>query len=256
MVVDASISLGLVQAGTSLRTFDSIRVLRYFQMVDERIADLSVQYPESFKYRPRRTYGYLKKPPILSELYQNVLDSGDSWLVDYFFAHPLISIGNNPLPENQQTKNSRLVHRWTIMPPHSPRFYYIQDMRLGQTEDPGWACILRPADLIDSLQDSIREQLFQYINAGLPVFIEKVTPDDLDELARWFIILKESGIPAPNAIISVESHREWGSEITRLLEIPNSRITTAGATISSLSTIVGYLKKRWVPLNAVRFTGM
>ncbi|MFW9983100.1 MAG: hypothetical protein ACFFE3_14445, partial [Candidatus Thorarchaeota archaeon] len=39
------------------------------------------------------------------------------------------------------------------------------------------------------------------------------------------------------------NHKEWGKNITRLLDVPGSKVLTSGATISSLSTLVRHMRK-------------
>ena len=244
-VVDAAIQLGLVKVGNDVRNFDLPRVLSYFSRVENQLLDFASNYPSSFRYLPRRAYDYLKKPPILSELYETVLDSSESsWLIDQFFVRPMISIAGNPLSSKNRGENTNLTYEWSTDSPFSSRLYYCQDMREGRSSSVGWACVLDIKDLSNSLRGSNRTDLLSYIREGQPVFIELIEPDDLDPLLEWLIYLKESGVESPKLILSAKSHQKWGDQITRLLDVPNSKILTSGSTLSSLSTIVKYLKKK------------
>lgn len=244
VVIDASVSLGLVQIGSLIRTFDPPRVLSYFGMLESRLHDFSTKYSAAFKFLPRKAYEYLKQPPVIGSLYQNVLDaSSNSWLADFFLVHPLVSVGNTKLPPTQQEKNTELVHRWCTTPPYGPRLYYSQDMRLGRTTRSGWTCLLNATDLDSAFQGPNGDSLEMYIRSNLPVFINLKGPEDLDSLLKWSISLRQMGHQAPGIIVSAGRHRAWGHDITRLLDLPNIRITTAGATVSSLSTIVTYLRE-------------
>ncbi|MHA2068484.1 MAG: hypothetical protein ACXABY_29325, partial [Candidatus Thorarchaeota archaeon] len=93
ILVDALIQLGEVQAGSQNRVFDPNRVLSFYGMVENQLHDYSSKYPEAFKYIPRRAYVYLKKPPILSELYYDVSSSDVGWFADLFAVRPLLGVG-------------------------------------------------------------------------------------------------------------------------------------------------------------------
>ncbi|RDE16740.1 MAG: hypothetical protein C4K49_04250 [Candidatus Thorarchaeota archaeon] len=243
-VVDAMLQLGIVKAGTQVRVFDPGRALSYFAMVEDHLHDLATQYPGAFRYLPRRVYDYLKKPVILSELCASTLDpSMASWLVDMFFARPLIAVAGRSLPDSQQGRNSELTQRWSLALPYSPRLYHIQDMRNGRRSNPGWGCALTTADLQDIMRGMNGSDVLKYIKSGLPLFMELNTPDDTDALLRWLIGLRDTGLSSPNLFFAVRSHSTWGSKITQLLEIPNTRLLTCGATISSLTAIISDLRK-------------
>ncbi len=123
-VVDASLQLGSVRAGTTIRTFDPARALTYFSTLENQLIDYASRFSESFQYIPRRAYSYLKRPPILSDLFQSTLgDSEPSWLIDQFLACPLISVGRTPLPKAEQMKNTKSIQEWSMGPPYSPRLY-------------------------------------------------------------------------------------------------------------------------------------
>ena len=107
IVVDSSIHLGIIRAGTNIRTFDPDRAFSYYSMVESQLHDFSSQYPGAFKYVPRRVYDYLRKPKLLSEFYHDSASSSQtSWITDYLVVKPLISLGDTMLPSLQQTANA------------------------------------------------------------------------------------------------------------------------------------------------------
>ena len=243
-VVDASLHLGSVGVGTTLRTFDPARALTYFGSLENQLIDYASRFSESFQYIPRRAYNYLKRPPILSDLFQSTHgDSESSWLVDQFLACPLISVGRTPLPKAEQMKNTKSIQEWSMGPPYSPRLYYVQDMRHGRRTRSGWGCIMKAADLGQHKGEPNLSDLDGYVQMGYPVFVEMDTPDDLDHVLKWLITQKEAGHRRPSLLLDPRAHKDWGAEITRLVDIPRSRVLTSGATISSLSTLVRHLKK-------------
>jgi hypothetical protein len=243
VVMDASLNLGGIQAGTYLRSFNPIRVLSFYNMVESQLLDFSSRYTEAFRYMPRRAYDYLKIPPILSSLYQGALDVPESnWLVDFFMARPLVSVGGKQIPKRQQRINEAAVYNWSVNTSHSPRIYHTQDMRHGRISEQGWSCLLEVGNLHDTLKGNNRDVLLFYIKSHLPVFVDIAHPEEIDPLLKWLILLKEAGIDSPQLVLGVRSHKEWGEKIARLMDIPQSRILTSGATISSLSSLIRGLK--------------
>jgi len=243
-VVDASLHLGAVRAGTTLRTFDPARALAFFGTLENQLIDYASRFPESFQYIPRRAYSYLKHPPILSSLCQSTLeDPESSWLVDQFLACPLISVGRTLLPKAEQMKNTKSIQEWSMGPPYGPRLYYIQDMRHGRRTRSGWGCILKAVDLGQRMGETNLSDLDVYIQMEHPVFVEMDEPDDIDHVLKWLITLKEAGHKRPSLLLDPRVHKDWGAGITRLVDIPRSRILTSGATISSLSTLVRHIRK-------------
>jgi len=244
MVIDASLQLGIVRAGTYIQTFDPDRVFSYYNMVENQLHDFAAQYSGAFKFLPRRAYDYLKKPRLLSEFTQGASElSQSSWLADFLVVNPLIGFGDTTLPSPQQDANVESVHRWATLPPNSPRLYHLQDMRLDRRTPAGWGCILHVSDLAQSIKGPNRTDIIECVKTGSPIFIELESPDDLDPLLEWIILLKDAGLNPPKLVLKARSQKDWGQDITRLLDIPNSKLLTAGATISSLSTIIRYLKK-------------
>jgi hypothetical protein len=244
LVVDALLQLGIVRAGTHISTFDPDRAFSYFNMVENQLHDFAAQYPGAFKYLPRRAYDYLKKPRLLNDFTQEASEiSQSSWLVDLLVVKPLIDLGKTKLPVAQQNANTESVFRWATNPPTSPRLYHLQDMRLHRRTPSGWGCILRAADLSQSLKGTNRTDLLGYIKSERPIFIELNSPECLDSLVEWLALLKEAGLKTPRLILKASNQKDWGKDITRLLDIPGSRLLTAGASISSLSTLIRYLKK-------------
>ncbi|MFX1559963.1 MAG: hypothetical protein ACFFBL_05210, partial [Promethearchaeota archaeon] len=250
IVVDSSAHLGIVRAGTNIRTFDPDRVFSYYSMVESQLHDFSSQYPGAFKYLPRRVYDYLRKPKLLGEFYHDSASSSQvSWIADYLVVKPLIGLGNTLLPALQQKANSDSVYRWSTVPPYSPRLLHIQDMRLDRRTESGWGCVLKTGDLPHSLKGSNRKDLLKFIKAGKPIFIELGPPAEINTLLEWLVLLKQAGLKTPNLILGVRNHKEWGKEITRLLDVPGSRVLTSGATISSISTLIRHMRKKQSDIN-------
>ena len=244
VVIDASLQLGMVRAGTYIQTFDPDRAFSYYNMVENQLHDFAAQYPGAFKYLPRRAYDYLKKPRLLSEFTQGASElSQSSWLADFLVVKPLIGFGDTILPSSQQEANVESVYRWATMPPNSPRLYHLQDMRLDRRTPAGWGCILNASDLAQSIRGPNRNDILECVKSERPIFIELESPDDLDPLLEWIILLKEAGLKPPKLVLKARSQKDWGKDITRLLDIPNSKLLTAGASISSLATIIRYMKK-------------
>lgn len=243
-ILDAMLQLGAVQVGSQTMLFDPQRAVEYYGMVEDRLHDYSTKYPEAFGYIPRRAYEYLKKPPMMSKLYQDLHASLDTeWFVDAFMVRPLLSVANTSLPAAQQTENIKLIEEWAANPPFSSRLYQTQEMRQGHRTNAGWACNLAASEIGTYLRGSNRTDLVWYFRSNLPVFIEMNASNELDALLEWLVFLKEAGQETPTLVFSVRDHREWGHLITRLLDIPGSRILTAGATISSLTLITRHLRK-------------
>ncbi|RDE13869.1 MAG: hypothetical protein C4K48_07600 [Candidatus Thorarchaeota archaeon] len=242
-VVDASLQLGIVRAGTYIRTFDPDRAFSYYNMVENQLHDFAAGYSGAFRYVPRRAYDYLKKPRFLTDFSLDASElSQSSWLVDLLVANPLIDLGETALPVAQQNANTESVYRWSTVPPTSPRVYHLQDMRQNRRTPQGWGCILRSVNLPLALKGPNRTDLIDIIKSERPVFMELASPESLDLLLEWLVLLKEAGLTAPKLVLKVRSQKEWGKSITRLLDIPDSRLLTAGASISSLSTSISYMK--------------
>ncbi len=245
IVVDSSNYLGIVRAGKSIRAFDPERVFSYYSQVEHQLYDFAMRYPGAFRYLPRRVYDYLKKPRLLSEFYHGTASSSQtSWVADYFVVKPLISLGGTKLPALQQKANAESIFRWSTTPPYSPRLYHLQDMRLDRRTERGWGCILRAEDLHHILKGSNRKDLLDYIKGGNPVFIELEPSSELDPLLEWLVLLKQAGLKTPNLVLSAKNHKKWGKEITKLLDVPGSKVLTSGATISSLSTLIRHMRRK------------
>ena len=250
VVVDSSIHLGIIRAGTDIRTFDPDRAFAFYNLVENQLHDFSSQYPGAFKYLPRRAYEYLKRPKLLSEFYHGPGSSSQpSWLVDYLIIKPIIDLTGTSLPALQQKANSESIFRWATVPPDSPRLYHLQDMRLNRRTEPGWGCVLRAEDLQLILKGANRSDLLNCIKTGGPVFIELGPPSELNHLLEWLVLLKQAGLKTPNLILSVKNHKGWGKEITRLLDVPGSKLLTSGASISSLSTLIRHMRKNQSDIN-------
>jgi len=245
VVIDASLQLGIVRAGKLIQTFDPDRVFSYYNMVENQLHDFAAHYPGAFQYLPRRAYDYLKKPQLLSEFTQEASDlSQSSWLADFLVVSPLVGFGETIIPPAQRDTNVKSVYRWATLPPTSSRLYHLQDMRFDQRTPKGWGCILNASDLAQSIKGPNRNDILEYVKSGSPIFIVLESPDDLDPLLEWIILLKEAGLNPPKLVLKARSQKDWGKSITRLLDIPNSMLLTAGATISSLATIIRHMRKQ------------
>jgi hypothetical protein len=238
-VVDSSVRLGIVRAGTSIQTFDPNRAFTFYVMVENQLHDFAGQYPGAFRYLPRRAYGYLKKPELLGEFFSGVADAScSSWLADLLVTTPIIRLQKVQLPDAQMDANSQSIYRWSNVMPKSIRLYNLQDMRMGRRTPNGWGCLLGAEDLRKSLKGPNRNDLLTHIKMNRPVFVELGPPSDIEPLLEWLVLLKEAGLGIPNLVFDVEDHRSWSKETHRLLEIPGSRLLTSGATISSISSLV------------------
>lgn len=243
VLIDAHVQLGNIRIGDQTRLFNPPRLLSYYAQVESQLHDYATRYPESFKFLPRRAYDYLTKPPLLSSLYQTTLNIQDTtWLSDQFVSTPLVDISSKALPKLQRVANTEATNRWSTQSTQGSRFYQLQDFRYENPGKKGWGCILRANELEQVWKGRNRNDLMNYIKLNLPVYVQIDEYHELDHLLKWLILLKEAGLDNPSIILSTDSHRVWGKQITKLLEIPNSKILTSGATISSLSTIISSLK--------------
>ncbi|MFW9768936.1 MAG: hypothetical protein ACFFF9_06370 [Candidatus Thorarchaeota archaeon] len=244
VVVDSSLQLGIVRAGQDIRTFDPDRVYSFYRMVENQLNDFASLYPGAFRYLPRRAYDYLRVPRLLSEFYHGTTASSESsWIADYLVIKPLINLGETVLPTLQQDANANSVYRWATQPPQSPRVYHLQDMRSGRRTEVGWGCVLRTIDLPVALKGPNRKDLLNYIKTDKPLFIELGPSEELDPLLEWLVLLKQAGLKTPRLVLGAKNQKEWGQNITRLLDVPGSKVLTSGATISSLSALVRHMRK-------------
>ncbi len=245
IVVDASISLGEINIGGQTQSYGPEKLLSYIDRIQNRLFDYVNQYSAAFNFIPRRTYQYLKKPPILSEMYRTLSDASDSgWLIDYFLASPLMKVMTTVLPRSQRQNNAELAYKYSMRPPYSPRIYHIQDLRYDVDTDPGWACLCNADELEKLMRNDKRSYLINCIQTGYPIIVQLESPDELDALLSWLVSIKDAGLKPPNLFIIATDHRIWDDKITRLADIPNSRILTVGCTITSLSDIINYLKQQ------------
>ena len=246
IVMDASLSLGIVRAGKSIQTFNPDRAFSFYNMVENQVHDFASKYSGAFKYLPRRAYDYLKEPAILGEFYQGASGTScSSWFADLMIAKPLIRLGETLLPDGQKDANAESVRRWANLPPHSPRIYGLQDMRRDRRNPQGWGCVIGAEDLMRALKGNNRNDLLTHIKARRPIFVELGPPEDLDPILEWLVLLKEAGLTPPKTILGVRSHKEWSKEISRLLDIPDAVVLSSGASISSLSSLFRKAKKEF-----------
>ncbi|MDF1537525.1 MAG: hypothetical protein P1Q69_01300 [Candidatus Thorarchaeota archaeon] len=244
LFVDAAVNLGIVQFGTSIRSFDPERLFRYYDLVGNQLYDLASQYSESFRYLPRRAYSYLSKPPILADIYESIPSAVESrWVADFFVSNPLVEIAKKQLPRFQQKNNEETNFRWASQSQYSPRLYGVRDLRQDSKARPGWGCRLDGSSLELSFKGPNRDTLLSCIKSREPIFIHLAEEDDISLLLEWLVFAKDANLPNPELILSVPDHRNLEKSLLRLLEIPRSRLLTSGATIGTLSSIINGLKK-------------
>ncbi len=244
-VLDAMLQLGEVQIGQNMRTFSPTRATAYFTNLENHLYALVSRYLDAFLYVPRRTYSHLAPPPILNDIYASVQNgTTPCWLVDQFLLHPLASIGDNILSDPQRDRNVELCRTWAYSAPYGPRYYISQDLRVRRVDTPGWGCIIRAADLLRVMMVPYKMELMDYIHRKMPVLIELNRPAEIDTLLEWLVLLRKLGVNDFRSLFfAVRSHREWGSSITRLVDIPGTKITTSGATVNSLLSIIKHLRE-------------
>ncbi len=244
-VLDAMLQLGEVQRGTNIDLFDPSRAYAYFTRLENHLYSLVSRYTDAFLYVPRRTYSHLTAPPILSDIYASVQkETTTCWLVDQFLSHPIANIGDMVLSDSQRTRNIELCRSWANSAPYGPRHYISQDLRWNRMDVPGWGCIIRAADILRAIKGPYKRELLEYIHRKMPVIIELYETKELDILLEWLVMLRQRGVTDFSSLFfSIQSHREWAKEITRLAEIPGTKILTAGATVSSLLSLIQHLKE-------------
>ncbi|MHA1908076.1 MAG: hypothetical protein ACW98Y_12325 [Candidatus Thorarchaeota archaeon] len=243
LLVDAGTNLGLVQLGTSIRSFDPGRLIRYYELVASQLYDYATRYSASFQFQPRRAYSYLSKPPLLANIYESVPSTADSsWMCDLFLANPLIEITGKPLPRFKQKNNIDATFRWATQSQYAPRLYSVKDLRHDFETQSGWGCRLDPNTLETVFKSSVRDPLISCISAGEPIFIKIEQERDIEPLLEWLVLTKEAKLPHPELIFSVPSYKEHEQQLKALLEIPRTRLLTSGASIGTLSSIINMLK--------------
>ena len=244
VVVDASVQLGEIKVGDQVKRFDPERVLTFFKTAEDHLLELANKYPDTFQYLPRKTYEYLRPPPILGEVYQSSA-SEPRWMVDFFITQPLIRVGHVTLPKNQQVANTRLTREWAIDSFYAPRLYVTQDLRFGRIDPKGWLCVLRAKDLRDVFKTQNRNDVLDHIKYQVPILIEMESPDDLPLLLEWLVFVKKLKLQAPRLILSLRSYEDWGDTVIQLLEIPRTHILTSGATVAQLTHLIEGLKEKF-----------
>ncbi len=243
LVVDAMTKLGIVQLGTSIRSFDPERLLRYYELVANQLYDYSTKYSASFRFLPRRAYSYLSKPPLLADIYESVPSTADSsWMCDVFLTNSLVEITGKPLPRFQQRNNIDTSFRWATQSEYAPRLYCVRDLTQDFDTQPGWGCRLDIGNLEGIFKGSNRDALISCIVSGEPVFIHIEQEGDIEPLLEWLVLTKDANLPHPELVFSVPSFKEHEQLMMALLEIPRTRLLTSGASIGTLSSIINKLK--------------
>ncbi len=243
LVMDAFTKLGVVQFGTDIQTFDSQRMLRYYALVENQLFDFASRYPDSFRYLPRRAYAYLSKPPLLGDITDSLVATGETnWFSDQFMVHPLTEISAKPLPSYQQKANIESCFRWTTNSEDASRMYSVLDLEVQSTERMKWAVSIDAGNLSKNLQGTLKGKLIESVSSRIPLFIRLENMDEISSLLEWLVILKEAGISNPSIFLSVKAHKGWEKDLIKLLQMPGMRLLTSGATITSLSTIISNLR--------------
>ncbi|MFW9908089.1 MAG: hypothetical protein ACFFEF_05900 [Candidatus Thorarchaeota archaeon] len=244
LLVDASVKLGIIQLGASIRSFDPERLLRFYDLVGSQVYDLASQYATSFRYLPRRAYSYLSRPPLLADIYDSNPSSVDgSWIADMFVAHPLTEVSNKALPRFQQRNNIDSCFRWGAKSEFSSRIYALRNLGHGLKIPAGWGCLLDASSLSNVFEGKDKDALIQCIKNREPIYLHLNEMRAIDEILEWLVFVKEAALPQPEVVFLVPSHKHLEEHILALLELPRTRLLTSGATIGSLSTIINVLKK-------------
>ena len=242
-VLDAFAKLGVVQAGSEIRSFDPARLLRYYALVENQLFDYSSRYSDSFQYLPRRAYSYLSRPPLLGEVFESLnTAASSSWFADQFLIHPLTEISGTLLPKFQQKANLDSCQRWAARSEYSSRMYNALDLRMDLMDLTGWASSIRAQDISKSLQGKNRQIMLRCVGNRIPIFVRFESESDIASMLEWLVHIRESGLPAPSILFSVKSHKKWEEDILKLIQMPNARLITAGATIGSLSSVIRSLE--------------
>ncbi|MFX0108206.1 MAG: hypothetical protein ACFE7R_07975 [Candidatus Hodarchaeota archaeon] len=82
-----------------------------------------------------------------------------------------------------------------------------------------------------------------YLKSGLPIYIDLAEVEDFQVLLEWLVVLKDAGYDPPHMLLNIQNQSEWGDEITKLVDLPKTKILTSGGSITSLSTIVKHLRR-------------
>lgn len=243
LVLDAFVKLGVVQYGSDIQTFDPQRLLRYYALVENQLFDFSTRYSDSFQYLPRRAYSYLSKPPLLGDISSSLSTSVETkWVSDLFLVHPLTEISANQLPRYQQKANVDSCYRWATYSEDAPRMYNVLDLDVDTYGRLRWATSLDATNLSKNIQGSMRKVLLDAVTKKHPIFVRIDARNDISSLLEWLVLIKESGVSDPPILLSVQEHKGWETDLTKLLQMPNTHLLTSGSTIGGLSTVVGDLK--------------
>ncbi len=242
-VVDAMLKLGAVSVGGQKRSFDPLGVMSFYDRVCGQLLRYSSSYLTAFRYVPRRIYQYLRRPPLLSDLCSSVAGAKTgSWVVDQFLARPLLYLERQALPPAQQDSNVRMLVEWTSSSPYASRFYPVEHLPLARIDTAPLRLVMA-ADLPVSDEGGLDIGASRALVEGRPLVVAMEGRQELDRLLLWLISLKEHGLSGPDLLVAVRDHRTWGRDIGRLADIPGARVLTCGATIASLSTLIGRMRR-------------
>ncbi len=244
LVVDGCMQLGVVSLNSHEKTFDPDRALAYVSRVEGQLLSLVANYKHSYRYLPRRAYAHLKKPPFLARLCGGPAGARDTeWFVDQFSVKPLLSVGGLDLSRRNQEKSSRMVRELTRDGQYGGRFFRIQETRERGSQE-GFTSSVRANEIAQTMEGAYRNDILRLVKRGRAILIQLDESDELDEVLKWLILLKDAKLGTPAVILHVLDHKKWADKIEKLVEIPNSRILTAGATIVSLSSLIRALKTK------------
>ncbi len=244
LVVDGCMQLGLISLNSHEKIFDPDRALGYVSRVEGQLLSLVASYKHSYRYIPRKAYAHLKKPPFLARLSGGPAGARDTeWFVDQFSVKPLLSIGGLDLSRRNREKSSRMLRELTRDGQYGGRFFRIQETRESGSLA-GFTISIRANEIAQAMEGEYRNDILRLVKSGGAILIQLDEFEELDEILKWLILLKDAKMGIPSVILHVLDHKKWTSKIERLVEIPNARILTAGATVVSLSSLIGALRRK------------
>jgi hypothetical protein len=244
LVVDGCMQIGVVTLNSHEKTFDAERALGYVSRVKGQLLSLVSSYKHSYRYVLRRAYDHLKKPPFLASLSGGPAGAQETeWLVDQFAVKPLLSIGGLNLTQRNQERSSKLVVSATKASQNEGRFFRIQDTG-GTDATRGFFIAVHAKRILKMMEGKDRNDILRFVKRGRPILIQLAEPEELDDVLKWLIHMRDSNLRDPVLILHALDHKKWTDRIERLVDIPHARILTAGSTIVSLSSLIGALRRK------------
>lgn len=244
LILDAYVKLGVIQYGADTQNFDPQRLYRYYALVENQLFDYANRYSDAFLYLPRRAYSHLSTPPILAEISASVATTDEArWFSDQFMVHPLTEISENDLPRYQQKSNVDSCYRWATQSENAIRLFHVADLDVDTIERIRWGTSIDASNLSRNIHGPVRNKLVAAVSKKLPLYIRIAQKDEISTLLEWLVLVKESGIKEFPILLSVEEHRGWERELSKLLQMPGMHLLTSGAAIASLSDIIKEMKR-------------